>query len=728
MKSIEEQKGFFLTEEAITSLDDDLFDFKSYATKIQKLIQNNSSNPNPLTIGIYGKWGSGKTSFLNLIEKEIDIFFKNPDQKGIIKYYFNPWRYSSEDELLFDFFDGLAKTLQYKGKGKGKKIGEGIIKLSRYLKAVKFSARAGINKSNSVGVTFEPSELFQELGGDIKGKPMTIESLKEEINLLIEEAKFKVIVFLDDLDRLDKDEIYAILKLVKLNANFKNFVYIITLDQEHIAKAISARYGQNISDGYSFLDKIINIPVHLPRIRPSNLFKFFEHHFLQIKNSLSLKNEYIRNKEFELIYDEFRNEIFKTPREIIKVLNGFFISAFAIGDEVNLRDLFWLECLKLRNEEFYTELKNFDLSSGLLIFEDIVDFNDGETRKIFPNGTRLIFKEKYPNEFYLFEKLFPEIRKAEYTLDQVDKQLAIKSLRINAKVHYEKYFTLDLGLMISNGLIVSIEESTRKNDVEEIKANLLDFLECDVSGDGLFQFISLINKITKRDGSISLFKVVFQNIKKVPKTTDNFGRNNNQKIIEIIAENLDKDESVTIDEISSVVDSLDIYDLALVVRVFKNRNPLKNTLEVLLTEKVKSFQERDPFYHNARRMESVVIMITWNKVDKETFKNYIQRKLILKENFDEFIILFPPFYNNEFYGSLWVEQYDRIKLLVDIFFLIDKLKEFYHSIYYSVNKDTRSFGVHDESSLPDFIYQLSYWYLNEFNNIDNDPHNRGAFV
>ena len=130
MRNQKEQNGFFLTEEAITSLDGDLFDFKSYARKIQKLIQNNSSNPAPLTIGIYGKWGSGKTSFLNLIEKEIDIFSKDPDQKGIIKYHFNPWRYSSEDELLFDFFDGLAKALQYNGNSKREKIGKGIIKLS----------------------------------------------------------------------------------------------------------------------------------------------------------------------------------------------------------------------------------------------------------------------------------------------------------------------------------------------------------------------------------------------------------------------------------------------------------------------------------------------------------------------------------------------------------------------------------------------------------------------
>ena len=64
----------FIKFSPIKSKDEDLFNFSHYAKKVQRILQNNSNNVEPLTVGVYGKWGEGKTSFLNLLEKQIDVW------------------------------------------------------------------------------------------------------------------------------------------------------------------------------------------------------------------------------------------------------------------------------------------------------------------------------------------------------------------------------------------------------------------------------------------------------------------------------------------------------------------------------------------------------------------------------------------------------------------------------------------------------------------------------
>ena len=64
-----------IVEKPINKGDEDLFNFKFYSKKVQEIIQRSTRSSEPLVIGIYGKWGDGKTSFLNLIENQIDVLF-----------------------------------------------------------------------------------------------------------------------------------------------------------------------------------------------------------------------------------------------------------------------------------------------------------------------------------------------------------------------------------------------------------------------------------------------------------------------------------------------------------------------------------------------------------------------------------------------------------------------------------------------------------------------------
>jgi predicted KAP-like P-loop ATPase len=108
-------KNLITNEIAIKREEEDLLNYYPFAKKIQKIIQGYSKNPEPLTIGIYGDWGSGKTSLLNLIEKHIEIFQKEKEDKPYIKFHYSPWLYQNKEEMLFDFFENLIRKLNYSG-------------------------------------------------------------------------------------------------------------------------------------------------------------------------------------------------------------------------------------------------------------------------------------------------------------------------------------------------------------------------------------------------------------------------------------------------------------------------------------------------------------------------------------------------------------------------------------------------------------------------------------
>lgn len=409
-----EQKHL-LGNSPINNFEEDLFNFKHYADKVKKIIQLNSSNDEALTFGIYGKWGEGKTSFLNLLKNKIEHFEKNENGKEYLSFDFNPWRYSNEDEMMFDFFDGISKRFYVEKNTPIQEVGKWIQKYSKYLKAIKISATAGIPKVLNGKVEFSPDKIFDSLGGDLKGEQISLDFFKDKVNHAIKKANFKVVVFIDDIDRLDKNEIYTILKLIKLNANFNNFIFVITLDSEHVAKAIKDRYGNDDEDGKLFLEKIINIPIHLPKIEEEDLKFYFEKKLDEVSKKLDLDQS--KEEEIRLIKQELQLNLFKSPREIIRVLNSFFIGAFGFEKEINLRDLFWIEFLKIKDENLYDEIKKYYRTDEIMVFfegqSEFINFNDDSSKqqnliyKKEPNGTRKKFIEKCPKSTFIIDNLFP---------------------------------------------------------------------------------------------------------------------------------------------------------------------------------------------------------------------------------------------------------------------------------------------------------------------------------
>ncbi|MCG8762466.1 hypothetical protein G1K46_06910 [Tenacibaculum finnmarkense] len=703
----------------------DLFNFEHYAKKVQKIIQNNSNNSEPLTIGVYGKWGEGKTSFLNLINDEIDTWKdKEKGQKGILKYHFNPWRYSTEEEMLFDFFDGLSKIMFVDKKNETlQKVGEQLIKYSKYLKGIKISASVGLSSSDKVGATADISEIMNSLGDAFTGEKPVLEVIIDNINKKLEDSKYKIVVFIDDIDRLDKDEIYTILKLIKLNANFNNFVYIVALDENHVAKAIGQRYGVDTKDGELFLEKIINIPIHLPKIESADFKQFFEIKLKEVFDNLGFSDENDNEKEaFSEIIREFRVQYFKNGREIIRVLNSFFVGAFAIGKEVNLRDLFWIEYLKVTDNIAFNVIKKYDspnIEEKLITNSTIIKYSTDILNK------DEIFKE-YSNEILVI--LFPESKEFMMRMELKGGKNAIEISRLNLKInhpnHFEKYFsyhTIGKVSVIKKKLI--LQNIIDENEVE-LKTNLIDLR--DNNNLEIHRFYSVIEDFINDENINYLFfySFLFLNLDIIPESEkDAFGLTYKLRVIELIASNLDKNNSSN-DEIFQLAKKLTIHQLDHFIGTIILKVDTKKELEKLIVDKAKEeyINKATPFFNDLTKEHfyNKMIMSLWKENDEKSFDKYIDNQTNDFDNILKLIRNFPGFWNNEYFGNLEETNYEYIKTLINVDSIYKKIEKFNPELIERVvdNKYRYSLSHNHRPSEEENVEQFIYWYKKDKNLIN----------
>lgn len=194
-------KEQYTDDAPINSHGDDRFGRWPFAERVASVIATRT-DPTCIVLGIYGQWGDGKTSVLNMMVEALAHY------DSVIVIPFNPWNFESEGQLIRAFFDTLSdaigKSLTTRAEEIGKFLGKYGSVLS--LASLPFGVDAGA-ATTTIGEKLSNVEL---------------DELKARVSKVLIEAGKRVIVFIDDIDRLDRGEVHAILKLIKLSASFHN--------------------------------------------------------------------------------------------------------------------------------------------------------------------------------------------------------------------------------------------------------------------------------------------------------------------------------------------------------------------------------------------------------------------------------------------------------------------------------------------------------------------------
>lgn len=313
---------------------DDLFGHAPFAKSLADSICRYAGSDG-LVLALYGPWGSGKSTVLGYVSHYIE---QEPEESQPVVVSFNPWWFSGQENLARAFLGQLQAVLPSRSK-KFKKLGDLLGDFAE-----------------GVGGLIDLSGVTGGAGGTIgkfiakltKRKPKDVPAIKAEISQILREAKKRILVVIDDIDRLTPDETRQLFTVIKALADFPNVVYLLAFDRDVAAQAIEQQSGL---PGERYLEKIIQVPFELPPIDRvalrAALFKRLDQVLGDTPDGL-FDQSYWTNVFFDGI-----DPLIQVPRDVVRFTNTLSVTYPAVRGEVNPVDFIALEAIRVFLPDLY---------------------------------------------------------------------------------------------------------------------------------------------------------------------------------------------------------------------------------------------------------------------------------------------------------------------------------------------------------------------------------------
>ncbi len=301
----------------------DFLDFDYLIGVLKDIIDNEDLLP--ATIGVYGDWGSGKSSLIRLAMNDFE------ENKNIVCLNFNAWLFESYEDAKTSLLGSiLDKICEEKTRvEKATEIVEALYKSIDKLKLFKKSFLFGMDIATTGGILSALSILINEsvkkdhtnikekITENIKNElnensiRNDIKEFRKQFNDLLEVTKIdKLIIFIDELDRCSPDTILSTLEAIRLFLFTGNTVFIIGADERQIAYAVKSKFreikGQEIDIGKEYLEKLIQYPIRIPRLNSKEMEFYMICLLLQKKlesDKFAELIDYLNNKKRERFLD-----------------------------------------------------------------------------------------------------------------------------------------------------------------------------------------------------------------------------------------------------------------------------------------------------------------------------------------------------------------------------------------------------------------------------------------
>lgn len=293
----------------------DYIDYSHLLKAITTIID--TDNLLPCSIGIYGDWGSGKSSLMRMAEKKYE------EDKDILVIKFNGWLFEGYEDAKSVLMGRIVDEIISKRKFSEKaiKYAAKLLKRVDWIKVAGSSLKYGMSfltlgpvgvagvsladaMSNIKDIDYE-NYIKEKQKKDTEDSDETLRSNIQEFHknfeALIEETKIKkIIVFIDDLDRCSPDTIIGTLEAIKLFLFTKKTAFVIGADERLIKYAVKRRFpevpGENLEVGRDYLEKLIQYPIRIPPLNKIELTTYVNLLFSQLYSTDAEEFETIRDK------------------------------------------------------------------------------------------------------------------------------------------------------------------------------------------------------------------------------------------------------------------------------------------------------------------------------------------------------------------------------------------------------------------------------------------------
>jgi hypothetical protein len=312
----------FRSDQPVTDPSHDAYGRRAFADGLAKSIVG-LPRDECYVIGLHGPWGDGKTSALRFVEAAL-----KSDTSTVVAW-FNPWRFLNEEAMLSEFFGTLAASVQADLKTRSEKIAATI---SKYGKWVGMLDDRVARASDAVADKAEA----------------TLEQLRERLKTELKALGNRLVVFIDDIDRLDSSEVATLFRLIKACADLPNVVYVLAFDREMVARTLGARLVDGDAEaGRMYLEKIIQIPVALPPAARRDLDRACMAGLDEVLRGIGLTLTDSEKLRWHSAYQDGIARKLRTPRHVAQYLNAVRFAVSLLADEVNIVDLLLVEALRV---------------------------------------------------------------------------------------------------------------------------------------------------------------------------------------------------------------------------------------------------------------------------------------------------------------------------------------------------------------------------------------------
>lgn len=272
-------------------------------------------------MGLTGAWGSGKTSVLNMVAQAIA-------DKAIV-IHFNPWMFSGTEALVAAFFAEIGKQLEKK-EAKLKAIAGKLAAYGQVLSPFAALAGAGAAADGTV-------RLLQAAAA-----PPSVFERHTELRTLLDGLDRRVVVLVDDVDRLRPQEVLDIVRLVRLVGDFPNTLYLLAFDRNRVEQCLGEG---DLARGRAYLEKIVQVTHDVPAPRQPDVAAMFSEGLATIVGSLTTGP--FDTEDWQNIFTFVIRPLLATPRHVQRLLGALSMTMRMVGDEVALADLVGIEAVRV---------------------------------------------------------------------------------------------------------------------------------------------------------------------------------------------------------------------------------------------------------------------------------------------------------------------------------------------------------------------------------------------
>lgn len=456
----------------------DLLRHNVFAESIAKCIDG-IQNPNGQVISVHGAWGAGKSSVIELVRYHLE-YGEFKDRQIIIP--FESWNYRTEDGVVSGFFREFYCGLELEADRNFVPI-DSLIKLGTFISGASNVIGTGLNlmlpgAGTAISAVSEIGEMAMSSKGVLENflkNPQSADELRKEVCSCLEKIGKKILIIVDDIDRLSPEEAIAVFRIIKSVGRLSNVVYLISYDRNETEKMLRNRYK---FDGSHYLEKIVQASFEVPTVSKSKLVNLLTDELDNI-----FKEEISRNDRFSESVDLAVVPEISTLRGMYRFINMISITYNSIKDDIDIADFIAIESLRLFRPKVYQKiLDRKDLLTNS------TEYPASKYHKNYDGAIESVFICDEPESEHsrlkdLMFLLFPSMNSTS-TIDAVSSDHMYdweQERRICSATHFDTYFRFSVSTKA-----ISQDEFEKfinnASDSELVKKKFHEYLEIEVSG------------------------------------------------------------------------------------------------------------------------------------------------------------------------------------------------------------------------------------------------------